>query len=152
MSSTCKFRTSYLNTEINTIQTQHLTDHQLKRKKHTSDIVIFGHMSPKNLMLENRGTYSESLLLCNISLSTIGCLTGSPNREKYTAAIPLYLETYIQKTCPMKPSPAQMKLSASPSGLCISPRTLCVSPLRHCTTSRTLYVTPTASAWLTQSP
>ncbi|CAA3019302.1 Hypothetical predicted protein [Olea europaea subsp. europaea] len=65
-------------------------------------------------------------------------------REKYMATIPLYLEIGIQKTYPMKPSPAQLKLSAGPFGLYVGPKTLCISPLRHCTASRTLYVTPSA--------
>ena len=118
------------------------TDHQLKENKHTSDTVIFGQMSPKNPMRENRCSYSKGLLLCSISLSTTECLTGSPDKEKYTAAIPLYPETGIQKTCPTKPSPAQLKLSVGPSGLCISPRTLCVSALRHCAAYGSLCVTP----------
>jgi len=33
-------------------------------------------------MWENRCSYSEGLLLCSISLSTTGCLTGSPDKEK----------------------------------------------------------------------
>ena len=85
-----------------------------------------------------------------VFFSTTGCQTGSPNREKYTATTPLYLETGIQKTCPTKPSPTQLKLSTGPSSLCInllltcvSPLTLCINPLRHCAASRTLCVTPT---------
>ena len=91
----------------------------------------------KNPKWENRCNYSKGLLLCNISLSTTGCQTGSPDKDKYLAAIPLYLEICIQKTCPTKPSSTTLKLYASPSGLC-------VNLLRHCATSGTLCITPAA--------
>lgn len=94
-----------------------------------------------------------------VFLSITGCLTGSLDKGKYMAAIPLYLETGIQKTCPTKPFPAQLKLNACPYGLCVSllltyvnPRTVCIKPLRHYAISGTLYVTPAASAWMTQFP
>jgi len=102
-------------------------------------------------MRENRCSYYEGLLLCSISLSTIGCLIDSPDREKYMGAMPLYSKTRIQKTYTTKPSPATLKLSASLFGLCINlllhcvtRNTLCISPLRHCRTSGILCVTPSA--------
>jgi len=56
----------------------------------------------------------------------------------------VYSETGIQKNCPTKPSPAQLKLSVGPFGFC-------VNPLRHYIASGTLCITLAASAWMTQS-
>ena len=75
----------------------------------------------------------------------------SPDREKQPVVIPLYSETGIQKTCPVKPSLAQRKVRASLPGLYISllltrvsPKTLYVNPLRHCVASGSLCITPSA--------
>ena len=161
ISSTCLNSNKLFNTfkypnKHNTVTTS--TDHQLKENKHTSDTVIFGQMSSNKPNARKLVQLFIGLYYYAEYLSTTRCLTGSPDREKYTAAIPLYLKTGIHKTCPTKPSPAQLKLSVGPFGLCVSllltcvsPLTLCVSPLRHCATSGTLCVTPAASTWMTQS-
>jgi len=150
------FKTFKYRNKYNTVTT--FADRQLKENKHTSYTVIFWEISLEKPDVGKLVQLFRGLYYYAIFMSTNGCLTSSPDREKYVEEIPLYPETSIQKTCPMKPSSAQLKLSASPSSLyvsllltCVRPKALFVSPLRHRVASETLCVTPVAFTWMTQS-
>ena len=87
---------------------QHITNQQLKETETITpyDTIIFGPMSLEKPNAGKPVQLFRGFYYYEIYLSTTGCLTGSPDREKYMATISLYLETSIQKTCSMKPSPA----------------------------------------------